>query len=129
AKSLRAARSGHRRRAPSEGMKRLYVALLWFIVLTAPFWPQRGDVEARHGINGYGYYQITAYFPTGYRTATGTITHWGELAVDPSVIPLGSWVHIEGIGTFRAEDTGGAVLGRHLDVLVYTWSEAYRVQG
>lgn len=83
----------------------------------------------QHAINGYGYWKITCYFATGQLTATGTVARYGELAVDPHVIPLGSHVHIEGIGTFRAEDTGGLVIGRHLDVFVTTWPQAYYIQG
>lgn len=38
------------------------------------------------------------------------------IAVDPSVIPLGSTVYIEGYGTYRAADTGGAIKGNKIDI-------------
>lgn len=74
-------------------------------------------------------FRITGYLPTGNRTATGTWPHWGTVAVDPSVIPLGSTVYIQGLGVFHAEDTGGAVLGRHVDVFVYSLAEANAITG
>ena len=40
------------------------------------------------------------------------------VAVDPGVVPLGSTVYLEGLGTFTAEDIGGAINGNHIDVLV-----------
>jgi 3D (Asp-Asp-Asp) domain-containing protein len=42
-----------------------------------------------------------------------------SIAVDPRVIPLRSHVWIESIGRwFRALDTGGGILGQHIDVYV-----------
>jgi 3D (Asp-Asp-Asp) domain-containing protein len=47
---------------------------------------------------------------------------WRSIAVDPSVIPLGSEVYIPALrsdgfgGWFLAQDTGGAINGRHVDV-------------
>jgi 3D (Asp-Asp-Asp) domain-containing protein len=61
-------------------------------------------------------------------TATGVDLRSGrpalEIAVDPSVIPLGSWVYVQPnpFGTaqpFYAGDTGGAIHGRHIDI--YDW--------
>lgn len=50
------------------------------------------------------------------------LTTGRTIAVDKSVIPLGSWVEINvpGIGwqKFRAEDTGSAVIGNHIDVYI-----------
>ena len=55
----------------------------------------------------------------GTITATGTTVRWGVVAVDPSYIPLGSHLEIEGLGgRFVAEDTGGAVRGAHVDVFL-----------
>jgi len=42
------------------------------------------------------------------------------ISVDPSVIPLGSKVSIEGLGTYTAADTGGAIKGNRIDVLMAT---------
>lgn len=38
------------------------------------------------------------------------------ISVDPSVIPLGSKVYVEGYGTAIAGDTGGAIKGKKIDV-------------
>jgi 3D (Asp-Asp-Asp) domain-containing protein len=83
--------------------------------------------------------------PTGSWTATAYGPPWGgiqgdgvtatgldlsagppalEIAVDPRVIRLGSWVYVQPnpFGTrspFYAGDTGGAILGRHIDI--YDW--------
>jgi 3D (Asp-Asp-Asp) domain-containing protein len=40
------------------------------------------------------------------------------IAVDPSVIPLGSQVYIDGVGIRTAEDTGSAVRGARIDVFM-----------
>ncbi|MGN4446456.1 3D domain-containing protein [Bacillus cereus group sp. MYBK79-1] len=40
------------------------------------------------------------------------------IAVDPSVIPLGSTVNVEGYGIAIAADTGGAIKGHKIDVLM-----------
>lgn len=50
-------------------------------------------------------------------TATGTYAAEGvTIAVDPTVISYGSEVDIEGIGTFVAEDCGGAIKGNKIDI-------------
>jgi 3D (Asp-Asp-Asp) domain-containing protein len=48
------------------------------------------------------------------------------VAVDPRIIPIGTPIFIEGIGWRLAEDTGGAVKGRHIDVLLNSHEEAIR---
>ena len=80
-----------------------------------------------------GEFKLTFYTPDpsengGYTvTATGkslSANVWKAVAVDPSVIPLGSTVYIEGFGTFTAEDVGGAINGNRIDVLVGSYAEA-----
>src|SRR5699024_10326904 len=64
---------------------------------------------------------------TGYSTQEpGLSTHTATgidlrvnprvIAVDPSVIPLGSLVEIQGLGVYVAGDTGGAINGRIIDI-------------
>ena len=65
---------------------------------------------------------------TGYsirgRTATGIPTAPGVVAVDPSVIPLGTRLTIPGYGIGIAADTGGAVQGNTIDVWFPTLAQA-----
>ena len=68
------------------------------------------------GIQGNG---ITA---TGLNLTGGPAAY--EVAVDPSVIPLGSYVHIQPnpfntASAFYAGDTGAAITGDHIDI--YDW--------
>ncbi|RIV28817.1 hypothetical protein D2Q93_01555 [Alicyclobacillaceae bacterium I2511] len=52
-------------------------------------------------------------------TASGTkATLNRTVAVDPRIIPIGSHIYIDGIGWRIAEDTGLAIKGRHIDVLL-----------
>lgn len=46
------------------------------------------------------------------------------IAVDPSVIPLGSQVEIEGLGVYTAGDTGSAINGNIIDIHYPTVGEA-----
>ena len=63
-----------------------------------------------------GVFELTAYC-MGTRTATGTTpTPNRTIAVDPRVIPYGTKVYIEGYGTYTAEDCGGAVKGKIIDI-------------
>ena len=67
-------------------------------------------------------------------TATGTTCQIGRtIAVDPSVIPLGTRIRINGLdiagngGYFTAEDTGGGVKGNMIDIYVSSEEEASRL--
>ncbi|MDP4089999.1 MAG: ubiquitin-like domain-containing protein [Bacillota bacterium] len=66
---------------------------------------------------------------SGYaRTASGTTARrnpegYSTIAVDPSVIPLGTKVYVEGYGFAIAEDTGGAIQGNIIDVFFNTHPE------
>lgn len=48
------------------------------------------------------------------------------IAVDPSVIPLGTKVYVEGYGYAIAADTGSAIKGNKIDVFFANKSDAYR---
>ena len=60
-------------------------------------------------------------------TSTGTHVSDMTVAVDPEVIPMGSLIYIEGIGFRHAEDTGGAIDGKILDVYVDSREEALQL--
>ena len=68
----------------------------------------------------------------GEVTASGTITRYGTVAVDPTVIPLGSSVYVVSNGGDQswsygpglAEDTGGLIKGARIDLFFMTGSEA-----
>ena len=70
---------------------------------------------------------VKAYSYTGGgRTATGTRARVGEIAVDPRVIPLGTTVYIPGVGERRAEDTGGNIKGKTIDIYMNSKSACRR---
>lgn len=69
----------------------------------------------------------TAYILRG-TTATGIPTGRGVVAVDPTVIPLGTRMTIPGYGEAVAADTGGAIKGLRIDVWVPTLEEAEQWQ-
>ena len=77
-----------------------------------------------------GKYKITHYCPCrrcgGGLTATGTKPKAGRtIAVDPKDIPYGSKVKI-GKKTYTAEDCGGAIKGKKIDIFCKTHSEALK---
>jgi 3D (Asp-Asp-Asp) domain-containing protein len=66
----------------------------------------------------------TGYSLTG-RTSTGLQVAWGVVAVDPSLIPLGTKLSIPGYGEGVAADTGGAVRGPTIDLWFPTLAQAF----
>ena len=71
-------------------------------------------------------FHATAYCLKG-RTASGINTRPGVIAADPSVLPLGTVVHLRAgryTGTYTVMDTGGRIKGRLVDVYVETHREA-----
>jgi cystine transport system substrate-binding protein len=72
--------------------------------------------------------QTLTVLATGYSlsgsTATGLPTGWGVVAVDPSVIPLGTRLSIPGYGSGVAADVGGAVRGATIDLWFPTDAQA-----
>jgi 3D (Asp-Asp-Asp) domain-containing protein len=65
----------------------------------------------------------TGYALSGH-TATGLPVGWGVVAVDPSVIPLGTHMTIPGYGEAVAADTGGAIAGNTIDLWFPTIGQA-----
>lgn len=78
-----------------------------------------------------GTFKVTAYCPCeecsegyGNQTSTGaTATEGRTVAVDPDVIPYGTRIYIKGLGEFTAEDCGGDVKGKHIDIYFETHEE------
>lgn len=74
----------------------------------------------------YSYYMdvtATAYGTLSGITATGKPIDFGMIAVDPTVIPLGTKVYLTGstygdMGVHSAEDTGGGIKGNKIDVFL-----------
>jgi 3D (Asp-Asp-Asp) domain-containing protein len=62
-----------------------------------------------------GTFEITCYSLQG-TTASGRPVGEDVIAVDPRVIPLGTYVVIDGLGTKVAGDTGGNIKGNRLDI-------------
>jgi 3D (Asp-Asp-Asp) domain-containing protein len=65
----------------------------------------------------------TGYSLTGH-TSTGIPVGWGVVAVDPTVIPLGTRLTIPGYGDGVAADTGSAVRGADIDLWFPTLAQA-----
>jgi 3D (Asp-Asp-Asp) domain-containing protein len=63
-------------------------------------------------------------YSLGGSTATGLPVGWGVVAVDPSVIPLGTRMTIPGYGEGIAADTGGGVQGGTIDLWFPTQAQA-----
>jgi 3D (Asp-Asp-Asp) domain-containing protein len=99
----------------------------------APYWRAGGFWRSAHGLltfplasggwaSGPGVHYVPP--PAGITFAPGPsrpLRYMRSVAVDPRVIPLGSHIFIPAYqsingGWFEADDTGGAILGHHIDV-------------
>ncbi len=81
-----------------------------------------------HGVT-YHYDRVMSMMTTAYNASiamngpSGAVAAWngkplqhGDVAVDPGVIPLGTYLYIDGYGPARAVDTGSAIFGDHIDL-------------
>lgn len=93
--------------------------------------PQPPAVHSNRSASQSGNGEEMYVTATAYSVAdSGSVTKLGYnikqnpnlklIAVDPSVIPLGKKVWVEGYGTAIAGDTGGAISGHRIDVLMPT---------
>jgi 3D (Asp-Asp-Asp) domain-containing protein len=73
--------------------------------------------------------QTVTVVATGYslpgHTATGLRVGWGVVAVDPSLIPLGTRMTIPGYGAGVAADVGSSVHGATIDLWFPTRAQAF----
>jgi len=77
--------------------------------------PTAAASAAESSTHELGTFLVTCY-ALGGATATGAHAGPDSVAVDPSVIPLGTRIDIEGVGVRVADDTGGAIHGHRLDI-------------
>lgn len=91
----------------------------------------RDVVETSRGVVRYREVltmEATAYLPGDGDgrgiTASGMVAKRGVVAVDPNVIPLGTRLYIPGYGMAIAADTGGAIKGQKIDLLMESYGEA-----
>lgn len=101
--------------------------------VTASASPQPVSTDTSQASVGTYTMEATAY--TAYCTGcSGTTANGTDLranpglkviAVDPTVIPLGTKVWVEGYGEAIAADTGGAIKGNRIDVFIPNEAGAY----
>lgn len=87
--------------------------------------------EPQKPLVSLGMFEVTAYCHCaiccgreGQLTASGTYPATGRtIGVDPDILPYGTEVVING-HKYVAEDTGGAMQGRHIDIFMNSHEEA-----
>lgn len=92
---------------------------------------QPAFAEPQKQLVSLGMFEVTAYCHCaiccgreGQLTASGTYPVAGRtIGVDPELLPYGTEVIIDG-HTYIAEDTGGAMQGRHIDIFMDSHEEA-----
>jgi 3D (Asp-Asp-Asp) domain-containing protein len=100
----------------------------------APYWREGGWRNAAGGVtfqradgswvNGAGVGTKRAYHDIFGPDVGTNVTEWRSIATDLSVIPRGTSVYVPRLagspahGCFHADDTGGAIIGKHIDVFI-----------
>jgi 3D (Asp-Asp-Asp) domain-containing protein len=98
--------------------------------------PASKTVSRSVSTNAVKEFTVSATAYTAYCNGCSGITKTGinlrensdlkVIAVDPTVIKLGTKVHVEGYGYAIAGDIGSAIKGNKIDVFIPTKSEAYK---
>jgi 3D (Asp-Asp-Asp) domain-containing protein len=124
--ALRATRSANLDRIAQLGEKARTLASVRAAPSTPVVTPGAPSVPAGPASAGVRSLTVVA---TGYslpgQTASGRAVGWGVVAVDPSVIPLGSRIAIPGYGMGVAADTGGAIAGARIDLWFPSVAQAH----
>lgn len=89
-------------------------------------WPQLANARRELKLVATGYDPGPVDNTRGWvgSTRTGARAHFGIVAVDPHVVPLGSLVYVEGYGPGLAADVGGAIKGKRIDLCFNSSQEA-----
>lgn len=99
-------------------------ALALLLTLTVGSWGKAP--HRRHRPTRY-YCRATAYSIEGL-TKRGTEAHFGVVAGDPRVFPIGTRIRVSRAGAYSGEymvtDTGAKVLGQHIDIYLPDDAEA-----
>ena len=80
----------------------------------------RAQPKPAHLLQYLGTFLVTCYDLSG-TTASGAPAGPQSVAVDPGVISLGTQIYVQGVGVRTADDTGGAIIGHHIDI----WEPTY----
>ncbi len=84
-------------------------------------------IKFASGAKAMGNFKLTFYGGDTI-TASGKTPRLNHtIAVDSRVISLGSKVYIDGYGVYYAEDTGGAIKNKIIDIFVTSEAEANRI--
>ena len=84
--------------------------------------PQLPSSSAANGVHSLTV--VATAYALGGTTASGMPVGWGAVAVDPSVIPMGSRLSIPGYGLGVAADVGSAIQGARIDLWFPTVAQA-----
>lgn len=87
---------------------------------TTEFNPSRSSRSLTMNASAYSAYDDG----NGHYTSGGNLVRKGLVAVDPTVIPLGTRLFIPGYGHAIADDTGGAIKGNRIDMAFGSHGEA-----
>lgn len=98
-------------------------------ILLSPEGLSTTQVDGRTITFRQAYNMMATMYATG-EPGVGTITYTGmrvrlgAIAVDPTVIPLGSLLYVEGYGYGIAADIGGAIKGMKVDLFTHDYNQA-----